>query len=58
MIQYKPDNVYFHWDLPDSIPSEHWQEVITNIPYDELARYLNNNPAIKYAIWTRLQENS
>jgi len=50
MIVYKPKNEYFNWRIPDKIPSKHWQQLIRQIPYDEVILYFKNNPPIKYVI--------
>lgn len=50
MIDYKPENKHFNWIISDHIPSEHWQQLISQIPYSELVQYLQNNPQINYLI--------
>ena len=47
---YKPDNQFVNWDLPEEIPTEHWQQLIRMIPYVEMVKFLNDNPPIKYTI--------
>lgn len=50
MIKYKPENIYFNWNLPDKIPSEHWQQILTCVPYEEIIKYLADNPSKQYII--------
>lgn len=54
MIKYMPDNHYFNWDIPANVPTEHWQQVLTNTPYEEIVKFMTNNPAIKHTIEQRL----
>ena len=47
---YKPENHYFNWEIPDDVPTEHWQQLIRNIPYEEIIKFLKDNPPIRYTI--------
>ena len=57
MIEYDPSCNYFAWKMKkDDIPSEHWQQLICQIPYEELAIYYKRNGAQLYTIRKMIEE--
>ena len=55
MIKYVPENKYFNWIIPDDVKPEHWQQILENVPYEELCKFFNNNPAINYYIQEQIK---
>lgn len=50
MINYLPDCKYFNWDIIGKIPSEHWQQLMRQIPYEEHIKFYKDNPQISHVI--------
>jgi len=57
MIQHKPDNKYFNWDM-DKVDHDEWQQLIWQIPYEELVDYYKHNSAQLHVINKMVEECS
>lgn len=49
-VKHKPENSYFHWEISGKIESSHWQQLLRQIPYEELEKFLKENGSVKHEV--------